>query len=185
MQKFMIFIAMLVGFGSAQVWFSWESSVYRAVHDDWKSPALDRVSDGLTMLSDLKTCGMVPLALYTIGGEKESQAAKLATVSMAISGAAVLGLKAIVNRRRPTGDSPRWDSSFPSGHTALAFSTSVIYGNSYHKLWIPLLLYSTLVGFSRIYEGEHYPADVLAGTALGVSVGLLVVKFKTKILKFP
>jgi undecaprenyl-diphosphatase len=31
-----------------------------------------------------------------------------------------------------------------------------------------------VIAFSRIYVGVHYPLDVLAGAALGVSIGLAV-----------
>ena len=36
------------------------------------------------------------------------------------------------------------------------------------------LLIVLMVGFSRLYMGEHYPTDVLAGYAFGLAWGALV-----------
>jgi len=36
-------------------------------------------------------------------------------------------------------------------------------------LAVPAFAWASLVGFSRVYLGVHYPTDVLAGMALGLS----------------
>lgn len=61
-------------------------------------------------------------------------------------------------------------SSFPSGHTATAFSIYLIFclllpGRWW--LWVGLL-YGLLVGYSRIYLAQHFPLDVAAGMLVGV-----------------
>ena len=66
-------------------------------------------------------------------------------------------------------------ASFPSGHAATAFAAAVAVGAFYPRLRWPLLGLAALVGLSRIYLGVHYVLDVLAGAALGLALGLLMV----------
>ncbi len=58
--------------------------------------------------------------------------------------------------------------SFPSGHTAAAFAFAVGAGRELPQSALPLLALASLVGYSRIHTGVHYPGDVLAGAACGV-----------------
>jgi undecaprenyl-diphosphatase len=46
-------------------------------------------------------------------------------------------------------------------------------------LWLglTLLVWAPLVGLARIIMGVHYPSDVVAGLALGVLIGGLVLIF--------
>ncbi len=62
--------------------------------------------------------------------------------------------------------------SFPSGHTSAAFMVAAITGYFLPVLLLPLLIWSTLVGFSRVVLGVHFPTDTLMGMVLGTSVAL-------------
>ena len=62
-------------------------------------------------------------------------------------------------------------SSFPAGHAATAFAGAVLLSVLAPRLAPAFLLLATLIGLSRIYDGVHYPTDVLAGAALGALVG--------------
>jgi membrane-associated phospholipid phosphatase len=69
-------------------------------------------------------------------------------------------------------------SSFPSGHTTVAFAAATVFAMEYrNKPWIPVLAYSaaSLIGISRITENRHWATDVLVGAALGYVSGRQVV----------
>lgn len=104
------------------------------------------------------------------------------------------GLKLAINRERPYSAYPslihpytRGESgqSFPSAHTSLAFNTAATLGIRFKKwcITVPAYIWAGCVGYSRLYLGEHYPTDVLAGAAIGIGSAYLTDWFDRKVFK--
>jgi membrane-associated phospholipid phosphatase len=75
--------------------------------------------------------------------------------------------------------------SFPSGHSASAFALAAVLSFSVkNKSYsIIFLLLAGLVGYSRIYLGQHFIDDVFAGSFLGVVSAIICWIFFGKFLK--
>ena len=58
-------------------------------------------------------------------------------------------------------------NSMPSSHAANWFAATMIFFVYYRRSAWVLLPLACLVSFSRVYNGVHYPSDVLAGAILG------------------
>lgn len=57
--------------------------------------------------------------------------------------------------------------SFPSGHTAGAFVLAGSVLLTFPRLALSAYLFALCVGYSRVYNRLHFPADILAGALLG------------------
>lgn len=95
-------------------------------------------------------------------------------------------VKQIVNRQRPfykysfitKRDNTGIELSFPSGHTSASFCTATSLALRYRKWYVivPAYLYATSVAWGRMYQGVHYPSDVLAGALVGAGSAWLGYK---------
>src|SRR5205085_2379216 len=65
--------------------------------------------------------------------------------------------------------------SMPSGHTTNWFAAAMV-AWIYHRRSIRFMLpVACIVGFSRIYNGVHYPGDVIVGAVVGAGYGVAIV----------
>src|SRR3990170_3359889 len=70
----------------------------------------------------------------------------------------------------------RPDRSFPSDHAALLFAIAFTFWFlGYRKLGLGFFAISVAVVIMRIVVGIHYPADVAAGTLIGLAMAVLVL----------
>lgn len=121
----------------------------------------------------------VAMAVYAgVGKDKEllKDAIYIGT-SVAEAFVITYGVKYAVGRERPYDRYPdrihafshESSPSFPSAHTAAAFSLATSLSIQYPKWYViaPSALWACSVGFSRMNEGVHYPSDVAAGAVIG------------------
>jgi membrane-associated phospholipid phosphatase len=124
--------------------------------------------------------------LAACGGKRGRRAAENGLASIALTSAVVnLVLKPIGNRRRP--DRQMYDipvtrqvtmpssTSWPSGHAASAFAYASGVSAAWPQAGIPLGVVASLVAYSRVHTGVHYPSDTIAGTVCGVALGPVAV----------
>lgn len=76
------------------------------------------------------------------------------------------------------------DASFPSGHTAASFACVFALLFKKSRLWIPALVLSAMIAFSRLYLYVHFPTDILGGILLGLIAGYLGAKLGTMLEKW-
>ncbi len=130
----------------------------------------------------------VIIFLYATGLKWE---AVVCLLSVILSSALGLGIKALIDRPRPSADlvhvlSQLHDYSFPSGHVLffttffgfLLFLAFMLLKVSWWRTVLMLILFFlvALIGLSRIYEGQHWASDVLAAYLLGtVWLGLSIM----------
>lgn len=89
--------------------------------------------------------------------------------SQLVSAALVLPTKRFVGEERPDGSNYL---SFPSGHTATAFSSAHFMFREYKdtNLWLSLSGYpvAAATGIYRIFNDKHWVGDVVAGAGIGI-----------------
>lgn len=124
--------------------------------------------------------------LIAFAGGRGRRAAANGLVSVVVTSTAVnLVLKPLSNRRRPdrqTHDVPVTrqvtmprSTSWPSGHAASAFAFATGVGAAWPAAGIPVSVLASLVAYSRVHTGVHYPSDAIAGAVSGVALAPLAV----------
>ena len=74
--------------------------------------------------------------------------------------------------------------SFVSSHAANSFGMATFLSVIFKERWAvtTLVIWATLVCFSQVYVGIHYPADVIAGGILGAVIGFATGLIAQKII---
>jgi undecaprenyl-diphosphatase len=166
--------------------FSADTALYSAVA---RTPGSGVLDSGLTRLSNAADHSKISLAIAALlatrpGAPRRGALRGLAAIGVTSASANLLG-KRLFARRRPDWDATgvplrrrvRMPAStaFPSGHSASAAAFAVAVGSQVPAAALPLGALAAAVGYSRVHTGVHYPGDVLAGFALGVSCAAAVI----------
>ena len=138
---------------------------------------LNPVFEGLSYAGRLGLLWVV-LALLLCGLYRRWGVLALTVVAVALADWSSVALKTLVDRPRPPLRYPEpdtlvrtpHDASFPSGHAATSFAAATMLSFAFPRLTPLLVLLASVVAFSRVYVGVHYPLDVLGGAALGALV---------------
>jgi membrane-associated phospholipid phosphatase len=121
--------------------------------------------------ADVLAIGL-PIMAYTMTGlKRDKQGAWEATKSLGLTTVGTLALNALIDKDTPSGDA---DDAFPSGHSAIAFSSAAFMQRRYGwRTGLPAYAVAGYVGWLRVETDEHDWADVLGGAALGIAASTL------------
>lgn len=117
------------------------------------------------------------LLVGQIAGEGSvTRVALRAGAAVAIAGGVTTAVKFAIGRGRPEGDGDSdlfrplsgW-SSFPSGHTAVAFALATTLAEETREPWADAGLYgvATLTALARLNDDRHWSSDVFVGALVG------------------
>ena len=146
-------------------------------------------------LNDIEAWSVPVLAVATValwllarpGGQRKwklASACALASAGLALLVNQFIS-KVIWDRPRPFEAHPSahvWgsrshDPSFPSDHSSAAFGIAFAVFLFDRLVGSVFLAAAVVIGVGRVFIGEHYPLDVVAGCLIGLGVALLVTRF--------
>lgn len=146
------------------------------------NPIFDAIGQLLNFLGE-KGWIFIAIAIGLIINKSTRSAGIVLFIALALTGLCTEVIKELIERPRPFVAYPSIEplyheeslySSFPSGHTSMAFAFATIIA-IFYKQWKYIVFgMAFLMGFSRMYGFVHYPTDVIAGAIVGIVCALVV-----------
>jgi hypothetical protein len=138
---------------------------------------------------------VAPVAIYGIGylhhNDHATETGILAGEAMVDSLVVDEVLKVVTMRERPTVDGAKGkffqssvglSSSFPSTHSIIAWSSAAVIAHEYGGPLTQITAYGLATGVSltRVLARQHFPSDVVVGSAVGWLVGRYIFRKHSK-----
>ena len=122
-----------------------------------------------------------PAGIFAAGLQKHDKRLQKEAMYMAgsylFTALVTQGMKKIIDRKRPFETLPfiiKRDNvdpghSMPSGHTSSAFGLATALSLNHPKWYVivPSYIWASSVAWARMYQGVHYPGDVIVGAIVG------------------
>ena len=158
----------------------------------WHHRPLDYFFRAVTYLGDGWFVTALAIALFLF---KKRFLSLMVLASYALSGLTVQLIKRLFDSPRPVlfmegsgyssfveGVTLHNYNSFPSGHTATAFAIAAIlaFAAKNKNVSFLYLMIAALVGYSRIYLGQHFMEDVLSGSIIAIVGAIICWLFLSK-----
>lgn len=174
-----------------------DKRLFMLINSSWTA---DWADNFFPFITDLHKKGpfkfiMIPLILalfiWRRGWKKGSTIFVCAILSVSLSdGIGNWAFKKTVQRPRPAETqglqvqvrAPFGGYSFVSNHATNMFNFATFVAVIFPVMTLPLFTLATLIGYSRIYNGVHFPTDVIGGAVLGVIVGIFCARMCQKLL---
>jgi undecaprenyl-diphosphatase len=166
---------------------AWDVELFRWINRGWSHPVMDgamRFLSGNAFFAP--SLALLALALLWRGGRRGRVFVVILAVAAGLANALVADpLKRGIRRSRPYAVLPdvvlrvgRGNplGSMPSAHAMNCGLMATVAGWYYRRSLRFTAPVALGVAVSRVYNGAHFPSDVLTGAALGVASGLLVIE---------
>jgi undecaprenyl-diphosphatase len=146
------------------------------IHHRWHP-----LNDVFVWLSKLGTDGIIWLVIGLVLALVWRRTLPFVLVVLAVAAADGIAtlLKVAIGENRPSDTGSLitipHNHSFPSGHSAIAFSAATALAALVPRAAPAFFLLALAIGYSRIYVGVHWPLDVVGGALVGVATALLLL----------
>ncbi len=140
----------------------------------------------ITNQNFLAIIGIILIIYLGFFGEKKGRITLLVLLFAAGTSDAVCAqiIKPWVGRIRPSHEfieyinllvskGGKW--SFPSNHAANSFAFATVLSYFYDKNKIILFSIASVIAFSRVYVGVHYPMDIFFGGLIGYTISWIIL----------
>jgi len=164
--------------------------IFYLINLNMQNPFFDFLMPLISQVGYFSFWIIISILIFIFGGEKGKKVAVLAIIALITGYFLTEILKYIVARPRPFDVlegvrvlTPIGDYSWPSGHSVASFTAATIIGKEYGLIYfIIFIIFASLIAFSRIYNGVHYPSDVISGALIGILIGLVFIRYENVIM---
>ncbi len=155
---------------------SWDAAVCNHIFKWNGKKAIDRTMYFMSKAGDGPLYAVIGVIVYLLNPETGRRLVPAGLLAFVIELPGQIILKKLIRRRRPCVKFQEINNlislpdefSFPSGHTAAAFLMASLMSVFFPSFVILFYFLALLIGVSRIYNGVHYPGDVIAGALIGI-----------------